>query len=402
MSALTDAELLVDRLRVACLIVAAAVTATAVSAAPASTVTPQSRLGRCIADQAANLNFSGAVSVRSPGGDANYARGFLNGPESQEIGPDTRFNLASASKMFTAVAVAQLIDAGQISLNDNVGLYVHGLTPRASAVTVRQLLTHSSGLGNYLTPENMAAIQKAKSVSDLIGLVGSDEPAFAPGSQFQYSNTGFLLLGRMIETVAGLSYGDYLERHIFAAAGMKSSGLDPEPAASRAVGITTMPDFSKGPPAGPQGSGGKPILLVPGQTPPQGPARPALEAALRGMPAGGAYSTASDMQRFFAAFLAAKLTSAAMVNELTSAQIVVRPAKDGAPELDQGLGFGLSSFEGHRWFGHNGGAPGVNTEAAVFPDDGLSIVVLSNRDPPSATMLFRKVREFLFHPESCK
>jgi len=124
--------------------------------------------------------------------------------------------------------------------------------------------------------------------------------------------------------------------------------------------------------------------------------------ALRGNPAGGSYSTAADMQRFFAALLGARLTSAAMVKELIKSQIVAAPGKDGSPPLEYGLGFGTGAVQGHRWFGHNGGAPGVNVETAAFPDDGAALVVLSNRDPPTATILFRKLRAVLFDPDLLK
>ena len=134
----------------------------------------------------------------------------------------------------------------------------------------------------------------------------------------------------------------------------------------------------------------------PSERRPQGPLRPAPESALHGTPAGGSYSTAADLQRFFAVLVEGRLTSAAMLKDLVAPQIVAFPAKEGAPRLDYGFGFGVGAVEGHRWFGHNGGAPGVNTEAAAFPEDRTAVVVLSNRDPPVATTLFRKLKEVLF------
>ena len=91
-----------------------------------------------------------------------------------------------------------------------------------------------------------------------------------------------------------------------------------------------------------------------------------------------------------------------MLEQLILPQIVAATAKDGLPQLDYGFGFGVGAFEGHRWFGHNGGAPGVNVEAAVYPDDRTAVIVLSNRDPPAATALFRKLRGFLFNPDAMR
>jgi CubicO group peptidase (beta-lactamase class C family) len=105
------------------------------------------------------------------------------------------------------------------------------------------------------------------------------------------------------------------------------------------------------------------------------------------------------MQRFFAALLGGQLTTAATFKELISPQIVAAQAKNGSPQLEYGLGFGVGTVQGHRWFGHNGGAPGANVEVAAYPDDGIAVVVMSNRDPPTATVLFRKLRAILFDPD---
>jgi len=363
----------------------------ALSATPAGPITtPVPPLRDCVVSMARATDFSGVVSVVRAGARTTYAHGLTAGPGSSPIGAATQFNLGSAGKMFTAVAVAQLIDAGTVNLDDPIGRSIAGLTAEASAVTVRQLLDHSSGLGNYFAPENLPALMKARSLRDLLPLVANDKPAFAPGTRFSYSDTGFLLLGLMIERVSGQSYGDYLRGHVFEPALMTTTALVPAQEPARAVGMTAMPP-------------GGPMLLRPSAGPPaRGPLRPAQEAALRGGSAGGAFSTAGDMQRFFVALLAGKLTSDASLKLLTSPQIVAAQAGGGEAERDYGLGFGVGRFEAHRWFGHNGGAPGVNAEATVFPDDQAVIVVLANRDPPAATAAFRQLRAALFAPPTGK
>lgn len=334
-------------------------------AALATTEDVRPALEPCISAEARKLEFSGVVSVVQPAGVVVHAGGLVAGPGSPSIGPETRFNLASVGKMFTAVAVAQLVDSGKVRLDDPVGRHVKGLTPEASAVTVRQLLDHSSGLGNFMTPENDETLRRARSAANLLPFIVSARPAFSPGSRFEYSNSGFLLLGLLVESVSGLSYGRYLDEHVFGPAGMIATGLDP-------------------------GVGAKPAV---------GTSRDGAAPAIRGTPAGGAFGTAGDLQRFFAALLAGRLTSRAMLQELTTAQIQVRPETGDGPALAYGLGFGVGTFRGHRWLGHNGGAPGANVEAMAFPDDRSAIVLLSNRDPPAATVLFRQVRDALFDPD---
>jgi CubicO group peptidase (beta-lactamase class C family) len=373
-------------------------------------------LRTCVSDEAAKHDFSGVISIVHSGETFSYERGTMSGPGSTAMIPDAQFNLGSAGKMFTAVAVAQLVDAKKISLDDPIGRFVSGLTPEAGAVTVRHLLTHSGGLGNFFTPDNLTLMQKAKSLSDLKPLVAADRPAFAPGSRFQYSNSGFLLLGLMIEGVSGETYGDYLQTHVFIPSGMTASSVMPADPSQRAVGMTTMPEMlmppiggmigpgAGGPPPAPPGSGPPPG--PPGDPngpfmPPAGPLRPAAEATLVGNSASGGYSTAPDMQRFFAALLAGKLTSLAMRDLLISAQIEVAPAKDAMPARSHGLGFGVGSYKGHRWTGHNGGTLGVNVEMMTFPDDQTTIVVMSNRDPPAAMALMRNVQVALFDGAAC-
>jgi CubicO group peptidase (beta-lactamase class C family) len=374
-------------------------------------------LRACLAGVAAPSSFSGVMAVTRPGGTVSYAQGLMAGAGSTAIASGARFNLGSASKMFTAVAVAQLVDAGKVSLDDPIRNHVDGLTPGAGAVTVRQLLTHSSGLGNFFTPDNLPALEAARSLSDLKPLVVRERPEFPPGSRVQYSNSGFLLLGLMIEHVSGESYEDYLQRHIFAPSGMTASSTLPGSDTERAVGMTNMPEMLLPPPGGAPGQHagppGPPLGPPPGpppgtsggpngmQMPPPGPLRPAVEAALVGNSAGGAYSNAADMQRFFAAVTAGKLTSAPMRDRLLSAQIAMAPASPNRPAVSHGLGFAVGTYNGHRWMGHNGGTLGVNVETATFPDDQTTIVIMANRDPPVATDMMRKVRAILFDGGTC-
>ena len=385
-------------------------------------------LRQCIANKLARESFSGVVSVEERGQQPIVLpHGVQAGSNSAPITSRTRFNLGSSSKMFTAIAVGQLVDAHRIGWDDPIGKYVVGLTAEAAAVTIRQLLTHSSGLGDFFRPENMQAMLRARTASDILPLIAADKPSFAPGSRFAYSNSGFALLGILIERVSGLTYGDYLQRHIFRPAGMSDSGLDPKPLRSLAVGMTaggmTMrspnagntgqqvigPDHNPTPPGDEQPSNGGLVLIGPDgkiqrvDQNQNASAEPALRVAPGaregyGSPAGGLFSTAADMSRFATAMLENQLVTAATANAITTREIVAAPATDTSPERDYGFGFGVGVYATHRWYGHNGGTLGANAEFAVFPDDGVTITVLSNRDPPVATTMFGFVRGLLFDP----
>jgi D-alanyl-D-alanine carboxypeptidase len=374
-------------------------------------------LEQCVAAEAKKSRFSGVVSIMRPGGTVTHANGLMAGKGSAKMLPDAQFNIGSAGKMWTAVAIAQLVDAKKITLDDPIGRHVSGLTSEASAVTIRQLLTHSGGLGNFFVPENLPLLSRARSLAELKPLVTSDKPTFTPGSKSQYSNSGFLLLGLIIEQASGQSYGDYLQKNVFAPAGMTRSSMMPADPKVRAIGMTNMPEdggAEGGPPPGPPpgpGPGARmgppPPGAQPGpppgpmMMPPSGPLRPSPEAQMMGTSAGGSFSTPSDMQRFFAALLAGKLTSTAMRDALTSPQIELLPAKGPLPAISYGFGFTVANHKGHGWFGHNGGLPGGNVATAAFAKDQVTAVIMANRDPPAADMMLRRVQAMLFDGGAC-
>lgn len=386
---------------------------TAAPARPAAELSKDriNAISQCIAIEAQRDGFSGAISIMGPSGTiTSFENGLVAGAGSPAISQETQFNLGSAGKMFTAVAVAQLVEAKKIGFDDQIGRYVKGLTTEASAVTIRQLLTHSGGLGNFFTPDNLSVLKTARRLTDLKPLVVGDRPSFVPGTEFAYSNSGFLLLGLMVETVSGLSFPDYLTMHVFAPAGMVNASVLPAAMTKRAVGMTRVPELPPFAPGQMRGQGGGPPLPPPSGTsgmqgppppPPNAPLRPAVEAALVGNSAGGTYASAADMHRFFAAFLAGKLTSQEMRDTLLSPQINVLPPRDGKAALSHGLGFALSAYGGQKWFGHNGGTLGVNVELMAFPDDQIQLVVLTNRDPPTAMMFARKLLTTLFDDKAC-
>ena len=376
-------------------------------------------LQRCLSAEAEREALSGSILVTEGGRPvAAVYRGKQAEASSTPIGPDTRFNLGSASKMFTAVAIGQLIEHGKLQLDEPVGQIVAGLTREASKVTIRELLTHTSGLGDFFRPENMSAMLKARSASDILPLIASDKPAYAPGAKFSYSNSGFALLGIVIERLSGMSYGEYLQRNVFGRAGMTRTGLHPKPLATLAVGMTAggmqMPGHAdahlvligrdgKPLPIGSQAPGASGLTLIdPGgaklgaSTADAGQLRPAPGATEGyGSPAGGLFSTAQDMDRFAAGLMDGKLLRPSTVAEFTSPQAESAPATAERPARHYGFGFGLTEDNGVAWFGHNGGTLGANAEFAVQPNHHWVISVLSNRDPPTASKVMAWTRATL-------
>jgi D-alanyl-D-alanine carboxypeptidase len=269
---------------------------------------------------------------------------------------DTRFRIGSMDKMFTATSVLQLVQAGTVALDAPLGTYLPDY-PNADVakVTIRQLLTHTGGTGDIFTPEFDAHRLELKTLGDYEKLYGKRGLAFAPGSKYEYSNYGFILLGLVIERASGESYYDYVREHVYEPAGMTSTASEPEDVAvpDRSVGYTT-------------GAGGKVVANT--DTLPY-----------RGTSAGGGYSTAGDLLKFAASLQAHELLDAAYTNMLTTGKVDVG---DG---FKYGFGFGDYTVNGVRCFGHNGGAPGMNGALSICPGDGYVVIALANLDPPSAT-----------------
>ncbi|MBV9332122.1 MAG: beta-lactamase family protein [Alphaproteobacteria bacterium] len=362
-------------------------------------------LQRCVVGEANRMAFSGVIAASQHGRPLAFAAlGHRNGKQDAAIDDRTRFNLGSVSKVFTAVAVGQLIDAGKLRLDDQIGSYVKGLAPGTAAVSIRQLLTHTSGLGDFFRPENLPALLKARSASDLLPLLVQERPAFTPGSRFSYSNSGFALLGILIERISGLSYDDYLARNVFAPAHMIATNSAPDPLATLAVEMTALSLEAHGAAANSErtspskGSGEASTTGVTGDA-----AIERLHPApgwdeLRGSAAGGFFSTADDMQHFGEALLDRRLVSRETLAELTKAQILASPETQSHPARYHGLGFGVGTEHGEPWFGHNGGTPGANAEFVVFPRQRLILTILANRDPPMATKMRSYLTDLVFAP----
>lgn len=302
--------------------------------------------------------FSGVILVAQDGQVVfEKAYGKLDEKQEAPITTETRFNLASAGKMFTAVAVLQQIAHGRLSLDTPVGEVLKDYPNRefAEKVTVRHLLTHTAGAGDIdelFGAENVGIRTRVRSVAQMLALHGERAPAFPPGSKQEYGNFGHVVLGRMIEVLSGEDFESYLRRHVFDPAGMSHTGFAEcaNDSVDIARGYATV--------------GGKRVsncLTQPG----------------RGFPAGGEVSTADDMLRFVRALQEGRLLPAGLFSEATQTQ-----------RGFMGMGFFATGYgpdvprRDFRW-GHAGSSDGICTDVRIYPETGETIIVLSNRDAPA-------------------
>ena len=306
--------------------------------------------------------FSGVVLVAEDGHVLfEKAYGLRDEANETPLTPASRFNLASAGKMFTSTAVLQQIVVGRLTLDTTVDEVLDDYPNRqfAQHVTVRHLLTHTAGAGDIdelFGAENAALRGRLRTVAEMVALHGDRAPAFTPGSQQAYGNFGYVVLGRMVEVLSGEEFESYLRRHVFEPAGMNhTSFVDcADPAADLAVGYVEV-DSKR--------------------------VRNCLTQPTRGFPAGGEVSTAQDMLRFVQALQSGKLLPPALFAQATSIQ-----------REFMGLGFfateygpGIPARDFH--WGHGGNSDGICSDVRTYPNTGETIVVLSNSEAPACFAL---------------
>ena len=354
----------------------AALIASAQSPAPESSATPESsakeELQNYFDSLVAENKLSGVLLVAKDGVTvASKAAGVANKATGAPIDLNTKFNLGSMNKMFTSVAIAQLAQAGKLSFNDSIAKHLPDYPNKEAAekITIHHLLTHTSGLGMYWNEKFRAQREKVLTVAAHLPLFASDPLLFAPGEKFQYSNSGYMVLGAIIEKVSGQDYYSYVQEHVYKPAGMSDTGFY-EPGKeipNLAIGYSRMsPD-------------GKPSEEVRDNT---------NTREVKGGPAGGGFSTAQDLVKFKQALLSYKLLDKEHTDLITTGKA------DGPRGMGRyGYGFGDNTIGGKHSVGHNGGAPGIAANFEMFPESGYTAVTLMNSDPPTMMPIAREIRE---------
>jgi D-alanyl-D-alanine carboxypeptidase len=321
------------------------------------------RVREHVAETRGASSFSGAILVANQGKVVlNQAWGMADSARQIKNTTGTQFCLGSMNKMFTSVAILQLVQQGKLSIDKPIITYWPDYPNRdlAAQVTIRELLSHTGGTGDIFTPEYAAHRLQTRTLADYVTLFGNRPVRFQPGTRMEYSNYGFILLGRIIELVSGESYESYVHEHIYIPAGMLHTDSRPESdrVEGRAIGYI-------------HGTSG----LAPNTD----------WLPWSGTSAGGGYSTVEDLLRFAQALETGKLLDRALLDEATKGDSVHR---------NYGLGFYVLPGGG---YGHGGGAPGINGELHILPAEGYVVVALVNRDPPMATNMVAFISSVLPH-----
>jgi CubicO group peptidase (beta-lactamase class C family) len=307
-------------------------------------------------DESASDRFSGAVFVAKEGKPI-FARayGLADREHNSANTLQTQFSLASMNKMFTAVALMQQVQAGKVSLDDRLEKYLPDYPNKelAAKVTIGELLSNTGGTGDIWGPEFDKHRLELHTLRDYINLYGNRALRFEPGSRWEYSNYGFILIGAVIEKVSGQSYSDYVHQHVFNPAGMTATSLGMEDKAIPNLSI----EYTK--------MGATHWI-------------PIADAPINsGSSAGAGFSTVGDLLRFANALRENKLLDAQHTKLMTKGRVATPLGLDA-------YGFQVQTINGNQCFGHNGSSRGVNGDLKMCLNSSYAIVVLANMDPPAA------------------
>jgi len=312
------------------------------------------QLKQYLTDLAVRNEFSGSVLL-AKGEDVlvQSAYGLASKRFNVPNNVQTKFNLGSMNKMFTSIGTMQLVESGKLTLTDKLSNFVdESWLPKefSQKVEIQHLLNHTSGLGNYFNKTYMnTSKNNYRKLEDYKPLIEKNALMFEPGSKAQYSNTGMLMLGVVIEKVSGQDYFDYIRENIYQKANMINSDsyeMD-QPVSNLAIGYEPNDNNE---------TGWKNNNYM---------------HVLKGGPAGGGFSTVQDLHKFSLALTNYELLS----KELTEESFTV---KSKLRFFDYGYGFTVGGEVDNRIVGHGGGFPGIGSNLDIYLDQGYIAVVMSN------------------------
>jgi D-alanyl-D-alanine carboxypeptidase len=287
--------------------------------------------------------------------------------------PDMRYAIGSVSKQFTASAILLLQQDGKLSLDDPVSKFVPGLT-RGNEVTVRQLLSHTSGYQDFWPQDYVMPMMLSATTPQSIAARWGKQPlAFEPGSRWQYSNTNYTLAGMVVEKASGVPFFQFVRTRILQPLGLNSAkDFDVNP---RSVDATGYLRYGLG------------------------PLRPAPDAGAGWMWAAGELAmTPRDLAAWDISIIRHSLLKPESYRALTSAVGLSNGASTG-----YGLGVDVSMQGGRFMIEHSGEVSGFTAENIVFPDDSVAIVVLTNQDAaPAAGAIAGQISQILFATEDAQ
>ena len=309
-----------------------------------------SRMDQVVQSFVANKQFMGSVLV-ARGDQVLFSKGY--GSANLEWGipdtPNTKFRLGSVTKQFTAASILLLEERGKLKVEDPIKKYLPDAPAAWDKMTIFNVLTHTAGIPNFTGFPDYASLEPFATTPEKLVARFRDKPLeFEPGEKWNYSNSGYALLGYLIEKISGESYESFVQKNIFTALGMKDSGYDSNSAviARRASGYSPTPNGLV--------NAGFVHMSIP-------------------YAAGALYSTTEDLLKWEQGLFGGKLLSAASLQKMTT------PFKN-----DYAFGVGVHTVNGHKVIDHNGGIEGFSTMLAYYPDDKLTVVALANMTPASS------------------
>lgn len=307
-----------------------------------------------------NRYFMGSVLVARAGEvllSAGY--GMANLEHDVPHTPQTKFRIGSITKQFTATAILQLQEQGLLGVYDVISTYLPDY-PNGEQITIHHLLSHTSGIVNLNTLDGFEEMAKRNvSLEDLIAFFSSEPLEFTPGERYHYTNSGYIVLTKIIEAVSGYSYADYLQHRILEPLGMLDSGY--------ARQEVVLPHHASG-------------YIFTGET--------YQHANFIDMSwpsgAGGMYSTAEDLYKWKQGLYTGTILSEPSREMMSTPKVTVHTTADGKGYY-HGYGGIICTHYDRQFLYHGGGIDGFSTRIARYPDEQVSIIVLTNIDPEIAT-----------------
>jgi CubicO group peptidase (beta-lactamase class C family) len=312
--------------------------------AQAPATDPAPRMQQVIQSYVDNKAFMGTVLVVKDGKvliDQGYGSADLewNIPNT----PTAKFRLGSITKQFTAASILLLEERGKLKIDDPISKYLPDTPPAWQKITIYTVLTHTSGIPSFTGfPDYNATEWKDTTPAELVARFRDKPLDFEPGSKFSYSNSGYVLLGYLIEKVSGQTYADFLQQNIFTPLGMANTGIDSNAA--------ILPQRAQGYSPSPNGThhAGYISMTIP-------------------FSAGALYSTTGDLLKWEQGLFGGKILNPSSLAKMTT------PFKE-----NYAMGLTVVTRDGHKRIAHGGGIEGFNTALEFYPDDKLIVIVLGN------------------------
>jgi len=310
------------------------------------------------------------VIIRDGKAVKTAAYGLANLELNVPVKPETVFEIGSITKQFTAAGILLLAQDGKLSVDDKIGALLTNVPSAWTNITIRHLLTHTSGIKSYTGLDGFQ-LTKHLTQPQFISAMGREPMEFAAGESWKYCNTGFSLLGYIIENVSGKNYWDFMSERIFRPLGMNAT------------------------------TNRLPSLIIPNRASGYEQTNHVLinrdYDLTEVFSAGAIASTVGDLAKWNAV-----LDGDTLLNAATKEQMWTPAKLNGGKPTKYGFGWFVDTLDGHKNIGHSGSTSGFSATIQRFPDDKLAIIILTNTDEAIATPLAKKIATFCFRGDGLR